>query len=90
MWLSKFWQLITLDHLEASVTSENLIQGGTDTVHGQVLIVDQESLLLTWVENDEAWSRQIIPTKCVCEVALSRHVKPEEVENDSSLDLARE
>lgn len=56
MWLSKFWQLITFYHLEASVTSENLIQGGTDTVDGQILIVNEESLLLTWVENDEPWS----------------------------------
>ena len=90
MWLSKFRQLITFYHLEASITPENLIQGGADAVHSQILIVNEESLLLTWVENDKAWCHQVIPAKCVGEVTLRLHVKSEEVEHDSSLNLARE
>ena len=89
MLLSEFGY-VALDHLEASIASENFVQGVGDAILVQLVFMLEESLLLAWVHDNNAWHVTLLKLENTGEVGLHRHVEAHEVKGDSTLDLARE
>ena len=50
----------------------------------------EESLLLAWVHDDDAWNVTFLELENTGEVGLHRHIEAHEVKGDSTLNLARE
>jgi len=81
---------VALDHLEASISSKDFVQGVGDAILVQLVFMLEESLLLAWVHDNNAWHVTLLKLENTGEVGLHRHVEAHEVKGDSTLDLARE
>ena len=81
---------VALDHLKASVASENFVQGVGDAILVQLVLMLEESLLLAWVHDDDAWNVTFLELENTGEVGLHRHIEAHQVKGDSTLNLARE
>ena len=89
MLLSEFGY-VALDHLEASIASKDFVQGVGDAILVQLVFMLEESLLLAWVHDDDAWNVTFLELENTGEVGLHRHIEAHEVKGDSTLNLARE
>jgi len=51
----EFRQFIALNHLEASISTENFVKGISDSLLAKLIFTLEESLFLSRVENNNAW-----------------------------------
>lgn len=90
MLLLKLTKLLALDHLEAGISTEDFVEGVRGALLSERVLTLQESLLLAWVENDQAWKFAFLKVEYRGEIFLSADVEAHEVKCDAALDLARE
>lgn len=83
-------QCVTLNHLKSCITAKDLIKCLGDSFLIQFIIMHQVSLLLSWVENNNAWHWVLLQVECLSEFLLLTDIQSDEVKCDSSLNLTCE
>ncbi len=86
----KFRQLVTLDHLEASVATHDFVEDVGETLLSERLVALHESLLLAWVKDDNAWHLSFLQLEDGSELRLKRNIQATVAEGDTALNVAGE
>jgi len=82
--------LLALDHLEARVAAQNLVERLCDALFGEGLLALEESLLLAGVKHRQSWNFALLEVEDCGEVRFRGHVEAHKTESDAALYLARE
>lgn len=90
MLLSELSKLLALNHLETGIASQDFVECVGGSLLSQRVLTLQESLLLAWVEHNQAWQFALLKVEDGGKVWLGADVKAHEHESDTALNLAGE
>ena len=85
-----FGDLLALYHLEASITTEDFIQGLSHTFLIKTVLALHKTLLFARVENDDAWDFTFFKVKHGGELRFLTHIEPHEAKGYSTFNFASE